>query len=73
MSLLRYCNKNDYIVIKSDTFFNQYDNIYKILDEIHLVPEVKNFYKDYKVYNVLVTSNDHVGNGNRNIYISVAL
>lgn len=71
MSLLRFCNKNDYIVIKSDTFYNQYDNIYKILDEIHLVPAIKYFYEDYKVYNVLITSNDNVNHGRRNIYISV--
>lgn len=71
MSLLRYCNKNDSIVIKSDTFYNEYEDIYDILDDIHLCPEVKNFYKDYKVYNVLITSNDNVNNGRRNIYISV--
>lgn len=73
MSLLKFCNKNDSIVIKSDNFFNEYENIYKILDEIHLVPAVKYFYKDFKVYNVLITSTDNVNHGHRNIYISVDL
>ena len=67
MSLLRFCNKNDSIVIKSDTFCYEYDNIYKILDEIHLVPGVKYLYKDYKVYNVLITSNHNGNHGNQNI------
>lgn len=73
MSILRFCNMNDTIIIKSDTFFNRYDNIYQILDEIHLTPTGKNFYKDYNVYNVLIETDNHSKNGHRKIYISVEL
>ncbi len=71
MSLVSNCNNKDFIVVKSNSFYNQYDNIYKLLDRIHLMPEVKDFYKDYKVNDVRIHSIDYGGINHRNIYISV--
>ena len=71
MSMLSHCNKTDSIIIKSNTFYNQYDNIYKLLDRIHLMPEVKEYYKYYKVNDVHIHSTNHGGINYRNIYISV--
>ncbi len=73
MSLVSHCTKKDFIVVKSNSFYKQYDNIYKLLDRIHLMPEVKEYYKDYKVNDVRIASTDYGGISHRNIYISVSL
>lgn len=69
LSLLKNINHSDKIIIKSDCFTKEYDNLYKLLDKFHFSPEIEDFYKDYKVdgYNIIFTGrNSDTG---RSIYI----
>lgn len=71
MSMLNKVKHTDKIMIIGDGFSEEYDNIYQLLDRFHLMPDIKEYYKDYKVngyYIVFRGSNSDTG---RNICITI--
>lgn len=70
--ILKNVKHSDKIIIKSDCFSKEYENIYQLLDKFHFSTDLSEFYKDYKVdgYNIILSGrNNDTG---RSIYIYIS-